>query len=67
MLFTNWELSIATTATCSNCKWTTAKVVPKVVHTSCGAREQKRVREDPENEVGLERLVYGVRAVNYKE
>ena len=50
MLFnTDWELSIATTTACYNCKWTRAKLVPKVVYTSRGAK-----KENPENEAGLQ-------------
>ena len=55
MLFnTDWELSIATTTACYNCKWTRAKLVPKVVYTSRGAKKEIRVKENLENEAGLE-------------
>ena len=55
MLFnTDWELSIATTKAFYNCKWTRAKLVPRVVYTSRGAKKESRVKENPENEAGLE-------------
>jgi len=68
MLFnTDWELSIATTTVCYNCKWTRANLVPRVVYTSRGAKKESRVKENPENEAGLEHSAYGVCAVNFKE
>ena len=38
LFYTDWELSIATTATSYNCKLTTAKVSPRVVYKSRGAK-----------------------------